>query len=260
VDSLAKPSCRSTCLAGRWPEVASRLHARGIDPDPEPGESSDGHDNRIGTALMALFRDTRDSGAFEALHALTGPGVLQWIRSLTGRELLNVDPAEVLQDTFVNVYRYPGAFREDHRGSFRVWVRTIAGNVVRRAALSRARHAEHELPEPGDLEDRASGPAQAFVDEDEAQRLRRAWLLLLWYYGQAWKELGQRDRRTLHLVEVEGLSYQEAGAILSVGRSNMKMIVFRSRRRIARRMRDAMSAGSAMSPGTSRRVAPELVA
>ena len=46
----------------------------------------------------------------------------------------------------------------------------------------------------------------------------------------------------VHLVEVEGLSYQEAGRILQVGRSNMKMIVFRSRKRIARRMRLAMNA------------------
>jgi predicted DNA-binding protein (UPF0251 family) len=45
----------------------------------------------------------------------------------------------------------------------------------------------------------------------------------------------------LHLVEVEGLSYQEAGDILGVGRSNMKMIVFRSRKRVARRMRQTMS-------------------
>ena len=55
-------------------------------------------------------------------------------------------------------------------------------------------------------------------------------------------DLAQRDRRALHLVEVEGLSYQEAGRILQVGRSNMKMIVFRSRRRIAKRMRMAMNA------------------
>ena len=60
------------------------------------------------------------------------------------------------------------------------------------------------------------------------------------YLARAWAELSQRDRRTLHLVEVEGLSYEEVGKLLSVGRSNLKMIVFRSRRRIARHMRLAM--------------------
>ena len=202
---------------------------------------------------MALYRDTRDASAFEALYSFTRHSVQHWILSLLGREPANLDPAEILQDTFVNVYRYPGAFREDHGGSFRVWVRTIAGNVVRRGTSKRARCHQQELAEAADLEDRATGPAQAMQDEDESQRLRRAWVLLLLLYAEAWKELGQRDRRTLHLVEVEGLSYQEAGRILAVGRSNMKMIVFRSRKRLARRIRAAMG-------GAPERLTGELVA
>jgi len=197
---------------------------------------------------MALYRDTRDPETFEALHAFAGTSVLAWIKSLLGRESTGLDPLEVLQDTFVNVYRYPAAFRDDHGGSFRVWVRTIAGNVVRRGALARARAALHESSESAELEDRSVGPIEAIVEEDEAQSLRRAWMLLLHFYAEAWKELSQRDRRTLHLVEVEGLSYHEAGKILAVGRSNMKMIVFRSRRRLARRMREAMARGGEPLP------------
>ncbi|MSR61412.1 MAG: sigma-70 family RNA polymerase sigma factor [Planctomycetes bacterium] len=240
-------------LVLQWPKVAGELRQRSIAPEPGSAEDREGYENRIGTALMGLFRDGRDPQVFEALYGCTGPGVLLWIRSLLGRELSHLDPAELLQDTFVNVYRYPGAFREDHGGSFRVWVRTIAGNVVRRATMIRARMIRHDLEEAGELEDHGRGPIQAIQDEDESQRLRQAWVLLLWYYAQAWKELSQRDRRTLHLVEVEGLSYQEAGRVLSVGRSNMKMIVFRSRKRIARRIREAMSRGSMPA-------APELVA
>jgi RNA polymerase sigma factor (sigma-70 family) len=202
---------------------------------------------------MSLYRDSRDPAVFEALYAFARRGVEQWIASLLGRELLHLDPAEILQDTFVNVYRYPGAFREDHCGSFRVWVRTIAGNVVRRCSGARHRSAQLELLESPEPVDRSGGPIQTILEEDESQQLRRAWILLLCYYAQAWKELSQRDRRTLHLVEVEGLSYQEAGRVLSVRRSNMKMIVFRSRRRLARRMREAMGCAHAS-------VAPELVA
>jgi len=220
--------------------VCDALAGRGICLSARPDEDRDHHENRVGTTLMALFRDTRDPLVFEALHHSTGPGVLAWIKSLLGRENSALDPAEILQDTFVNVYRYPGAFRDEHGGSFRVWVRTIAGNVVRRGAQARARVARHELEESLDLEDQAVGPVEAVVEEDEAQSLRRAWLLLLHFYAEAWKGLSVRDRRTLHMVEVEGLSYQEAGRILGVGRSNMKMIVFRSRRRLARRMRAAM--------------------
>jgi RNA polymerase sigma factor (sigma-70 family) len=221
--------------------VALRLEQRGVSPHRAAAETSDQFENRLGTALMALYRDEREPAAFDALYRFSGPGVLLWIRSLLGREPSGLDPAEALQDTFVNVYRYPGAFRDEHGGSFRVWVRTIAGNVVRRAALTRGRATTpQQLETASELEDHGRGPAQTLVDEDESQRLRRAWVLLLCFYAQAWEELSQRDRRTLHLVEVEGLSYQEAGHILGVGRSSMKMIVFRSRRRIARRMRAAM--------------------
>jgi len=239
-----------------WPTILDQLSQRQTVVGRLPGEDQDAFENRVGTALMALFRDTRDARCFEALYAFAGTGVLTWIRTLIAKEVRHLDPNEVLQDTFVNVYRYPGAFREEHVGSFRVWVRTIAGNVVRRALTTRSRGKQQEFAdEATDLEDRSRGPVQSVLDEEQERRLRGAWILLLWHYAQAWKGLSQRDRRTLHLVEVEGLSYREAGRVLAVGRSNMKMIVFRSRKRIARRMREAMNGGR----GTAVYV-PELVA
>ena len=42
------------------------------------------------------------------------------------------------------------------------------------------------------------------------------------------------------MVEVEGLTYDEAGERLKVGRSNMKMIMFRSRKRIRAHVSRAM--------------------
>src|SRR5262245_640462 len=104
-----------------WPRAARELQRRGISTQREERESGEEYEGRGSTALMALYRDTRDADAFAALYSFAGPGVLQWIRSLLGRELAHLDPAEILQDTFVNVYRYPAAFRPEHPGSFRVW-------------------------------------------------------------------------------------------------------------------------------------------
>jgi len=226
-----------------WPAVSAELRRRGVALDRHPGESLDDYENRIGTRLMALYRDSRQTDCFEALYDFARPAVLHWIRSLLSRGLGHLDPSELLQDTFVNVYRYPTAFREDHAGSFRVWVRTIAGNIVRRASAPRTRFSFQELPEGlQEPEDSSGNPAATAMEEEQEERLRGAWMLFLAHYSRAWEDLAQRDRRALHLVEVEGLSYQEAGEILQVGRSNMKMIVFRSRKRIARRMRHAMNA------------------
>jgi len=226
-----------------WSGVLRELSRREVEVTREEGESLDEYENRVGTCLMALYRDLRTQECFEALYEFSHPAVGQWIRGLLHRGLAHLDPAELLQDTFVNVYRYPGAFREDHAGSFRVWVRTIAGNLVRRASVPRTRILFQDLPEGlQEPEDRTEDPADRALEVEQEQRLRGAWMLFLAHYQEAWRSLAQRDRRTLHLIEVEELSYEEAGRVLGVGRSNMKMIVFRSRKRIARRMRQAMNA------------------
>jgi len=239
------PGSDSLALLRAFPAVCAALERRGEPLGHGEGEDDEGLRNRLGTGLMALFRDERSEESFEALYAFARGAVLAWIQSLLPRGAGHLDPLEVLQDTFVNVYRYPSGFREEHPGSFRVWVRTIAGNLVRRAGFPRPSLAFQELPhglqEP---EDRRSDPAAEAQAVEQHQRLAEAWLLFLAHYERAWSQLSPRDRRTLQLVEVEGLSYQRAGSLLGVGRSNMKMIVFRARKRIAQAMRRSMRAGA----------------
>jgi RNA polymerase sigma factor (sigma-70 family) len=235
--------------------VAFELRARGVTPERANGEDEEAFANRIGTRLMALYRDTRSGESFDALYAFARPAVLRWIQSLVARGRSPLDPVELLQDTFVNVYRYPGSFREEHAGSFRVWVRTIAGNLVRRSSSARSRVSLQELPEGlQEPADPREGPEARVARAEALGCLRSAWVVFLSQYARAWEGLAQRDRRALHLVEVEGQSYERAGEILRVGRSNMKMIVFRARKRIARRMRAAMApaaaAGRAEGAGT----------
>ena len=236
------PAAPAATFLGARPLVRGLLEGRGVSTVPLAGEGADALENRLATSLMALYRDCGRQEVFEALYALTRVSVLRWIQVLLRKGKGQLDPNELLQDTFVNVYRYPNGFRDDHDGSFRVWVRTIAGNLIRRRGSRLQRRLSfQELPEGfQEPEDRGDTPLTSAVQEEETERLREAWVLFLCHYAKAWEGLSQRDRRTLHLIEVEELSYQDAGRILQVGRSNMKMIVFRSRKRIARRMRQAM--------------------
>lgn len=244
----ALPRDSSLAILSSWPRVRGELEHRGAVLALLPDEGVDALHNRIGTKLMGIFRDTRSEESFEALYAFTGPAVLQWIRGLLHRGMGHLDARELLQDTFVNVYRYPRSFREDHAGSFRVWVRTIAGNLVRRASARRARISFQELPEGlQEPEDTTRNPALHCLEAEQEEGLRASWVLFLRLYEQSWHKLSSRDRRTLHLVEVEGLSYAEAGRILGVSHSNMKMIVFRSRKRIARHIRAALARGAVES-------------
>ncbi len=49
--------------------------------------------------------------------------------------------------------------------------------------------------------------------------------------------LSERERRALHLVEVAGVSYRVAADDLMIKLENLKMVIFRARRKIHRAMR-----------------------
>ena len=49
--------------------------------------------------------------------------------------------------------------------------------------------------------------------------------------------LSEREQRALHLVEVEERSYRQAALELTIKLENLKMVIFRARRKIHRAMR-----------------------
>jgi RNA polymerase sigma factor (sigma-70 family) len=206
------------------------------------------------TACMARFRDRRGSADFQALYDLASPPLLAWITGQVRSRRVALDPIELLQDVFVNIYRYARGFREEQPASFRVWSRRIATNVVRRACLpTSALGSLQALPqgfqEPADL---ALDPGDSASGVEEMRSLARAWMILLAHYAAAAATLRDRERRALELIEIRDFSYAQAAADLGVGPSNMKMIVFRARKRI--RAEIARRLGSASAP-VRRRIA-----
>lgn len=209
---------------------------------PASGTSREAWDAHA-TELMAAFRDSGAQEDFERLYAYTERDVLVWIYSLLRQGTNQLDPHELLQDTFVNVFRYPRSFRDEGPSSFRVWVRTIAGNVVRRAKSKlAARRVSPLVDEALEVADLQPGPDRSADWDEQKAELERAWALFLEVYHEAWTGLVARDRRALELVEVEGLDYKHAAQELEVRAPNMKMIVFRSRQRLAKRMREVFDA------------------
>ena len=230
-------------LAPLCPDVERELAARGLyETSAESHETTgDAGSDRLDTALMTLFRDTGRREVFDALYGSARASVYEWLRWMVREQQARLDPLDLLQDTFVNVYRYAASFRPESGAGFRRWVRTIAANVVRRARAATPRRwvsATAELaPE---LEDRQPGPALRLVEGEETRALRVAWANFLVLYAEGFARLSPRDRRALELVELEGRSYSEAAEELGVGPSNMKMIMLRARRRLAVHLRDAL--------------------
>lgn len=233
---------------GKAAEAGLRLLAEhGLPiPDPEPGEDAERWGDRLETALLELFARSGRPEAFEALHAHARPVLEPWVRWLARQQHSRVDTVDLVQDTFVNVFRYAKSFRPREGRGFRPWARTIAANLLRRA---RSRGPEARLPmlslqalpaglqEPRDPE---GGPQAHVSRAEESRSLGTAWLLLLERYARAYELLAARDRLALDLVEVRGCSYAEAAAELGVGASNMKMIMLRARRRLLKQLRGVL--------------------
>ena len=220
--------------------ILRQLAMRGVPARRAAGESDEELASRLETAVMALFRDERDELAFQALYEMTRESLLEWISGLLHARS-TADPLEVLQDTFVNIYRYASSFRDEQPRSFRVWSRTIAGNLVRRRARRTREPSWLALPagihEPAD---HRQGPPGLLVRDEQRRSVLGAWMIVLSQYAAAYRDLCARDRVALDLIEVQGLSYGEAGARLCVGLSNMKMIMFRARRRLRARIAVAL--------------------
>jgi RNA polymerase sigma factor (sigma-70 family) len=231
--SSAAP-CAVLCRANV--SILRQLQIRRVLVRPAAGESEEEFRCRLETAVMALFRDGHDEPAFEALYELTRESLLDWISGLLHARCA-ADPLEILQDTFVNIYRYAASFRDEQPRSFRVWSRTIAGNLVRRRSRRSREPSWHSLPagvhEPVD---QRQGPPGLLLCDEQTRCVLGAWMIVLSQYASAYRQLCARDRMALDLIEVQGLSYSQAGARLCVGLSNMKMIMFRARRRLRARI------------------------
>ncbi len=194
----------------------------------------------IATALMDLYRMTSSSEVFDALVGLASDCLLQRIRGRCRYLGARLDPQEVLQDAFVNIYQYPGRFDGSRPGAFRAWASTIVDNTIRRH-LRRARRGPEVFLQPVELLARtvdslSHEPAVRAIQAEDCDRAVRALTIVLAGYLHVYHGLSERERFVLQMVEVEGMRYAELAGILEIRPEALKMVVFRARRRIFERI------------------------
>jgi RNA polymerase sigma-70 factor (ECF subfamily) len=124
----------------------------------------------------------------------------RYARALTRDESRAED---LVQDTLVRAYERHGTFRAG--GNLRAWLLSVLHNVFvdeRRRHRAEARRIE-EAARVAEL----TGPA---IPSDQESRVRLAQI------QEAFLALPEEQRAALHLVAVEGLSYQEDAAALGI--------------------------------------------
>ena len=193
----------------------------------------------VSTCLMDTFKDTGDAAAFALLFELNSASFLHAIQCNLRRSYHRVDPQDVLQEVWLNIYRYPGRFLADRADAFRGWGHRIARNTLIKSLKGHARRScftsideEHTQPE----DQQTLRPDRAAGFSERAATVNQAFLIYLQLYLMHFERLSEKERRALTMVEVEGRSYRETAEELGIRLENLKMVIFRGRRKIFRGM------------------------
>lgn len=188
----------------------------------------------LNNALMDTFRVHGSLEAFSLLFELnTRPfsGIANRILRTTGSR---ADIGDILQETFLAIYRYPSRFCPDKPCAFRNWSYSIIRNTVYRHLQLAAREGipvdfvTEILPD-----EHATTPSAASEEAESDRQCERVYGMLLCLYNDIYeRDLKPRDRLALQLVEVDRLGYREAAQQLGIRLENFKMIVCRARKKI----------------------------
>ncbi len=198
----------------------------------------------VSTSLMDVFKDTGDSAVFALLFELNRGSFLQAIQSGLRRSYHHVDAQDVVQEVFLNIYRYPHRFHADKADAFRGWGHRIARNTLLKflkgqSRLARFLEMDEEVLQPVDTHVRS--PDRAASEAESATAVNHAYLMWLQLYLLHFGRLSPKEQRALTMVEVEGVSYRDAAAALEIRLENLKMVIFRGRRKIFRGMETSLA-------------------
>jgi len=188
----------------------------------------------LNNALMDVYREHGRVDAYTLLFELNLRPfslIASRIMRMTG---CRGDIHDVLQETFLAIYRYPSKFCPAKPNAFRNWSYSIIRNTIYRNL-----NVDSHQGIPADslaetlADDHAPAPDRVSELAESDERCRRVYALLLSLYAWAYvNELKPRDRVALELVEVQHLGYREASELLSIRLENFKMIVCRARKKI----------------------------
>jgi DNA-directed RNA polymerase specialized sigma24 family protein len=123
--------------------------------------------------------------------------------------------------------------------SFRNWGHRIVRNTLLKFIKSANRVASHasiddQLVPPPDLS--AHTPLHDALEAESGRLADTAYLLYLNLYLTQFQRLSAKEQRALTMVEIEGASYKAAADALGLRLENLKMVIFRGRRKILRGM------------------------
>jgi RNA polymerase sigma-70 factor (ECF subfamily) len=190
--------------------------------------------NQTALALLVERATAGDTAAFEQIMIHSQQRVMAMSWRILGNE---ADARDASQEVFLRVYKYLRRFKQDQ--DFFAWVYRITVNVCRDLLKKRQHESERFRALDGDSsEEMLEIP---FVHEDAEQTLIQAQRREL--IARAIATLPFKERASIVLRDVEGLSTDEVARVLKSSSTTVRSQISSARRKIRDYCRRYMRVG-----------------
>jgi RNA polymerase sigma-70 factor (ECF subfamily) len=172
--------------------------------------------------LIIIFQQNNNERAFEILVKRYKNPLINFVFRFLGDYESCVD---VVQDTFIKVYRYKNVYSDIAK--FSTWIYTIASNLAkteykrkkRIKLISISQNSDDERPI--EIKDNQLRPDKSLENLFKEEQIQQALLKLKIIY-----------REPVILRDIQGLSYEEIASILSIEVGTVKSRINRGRRKL----------------------------
>ena len=176
---------------------------------------------RNGDALTLLIERAAqgDTAAFEQIMIHAEQRVMAMTWRMLGNE---ADARDASQEVFLRVYKYLGRFRRDQ--DFFAWLYGITMNVCRDFLKKRQNHASRFVPTEQAAFDVAApdGDAESMLVQSQQRKL----------IANAIADLPFKERASIVLRDVEGLSTEEVARIMKSSATTVRSQISSARKKI----------------------------
>ncbi|HZO08585.1 MAG TPA: sigma-70 family RNA polymerase sigma factor [Myxococcota bacterium] len=197
---------------------------------------------RRAASLFEEFRVHERPETFRSLFETAGPALLPLVRMKVRRQRGRVDPAELLTDTFAQIYKHRSSFQDRGPGSFVRWFLAIADNLMRQETRETTRRARREQLVARSIEDREADPVARLLADEALLVARMTYGQLRALVLEGMRKLPARQEQVLLLHTQERLSYREIAARLGIKQGAVSMRIRRARLRILEHVRERIGA------------------
>ena len=219
------------------------LHAAGCSLEIPQPTGGPGDRDVISIRLMAALQETRERDAFELLYLLNARVVHLYCKSrlrASRAPLPFLDPADVVDETFMNVYLRCESFCVERSTSFTGWVLVVAENIMRQDYRRRLLVRRQELPPEEFIADHRPGPQAQVLHHELVETFEESWDLFVRLCAAGILNLPPRWRHALELRECESLSYREIGRRMDLSTGHVGMLIRRARLRVLRQVKRSL--------------------